>query len=431
MILTVQGVWIILKEYIRTICGFHKNVKLLLLRSFLICLYTGIYGILFNLYILNLGYGADFLGLVLSTHVLASSAMSIPAGILCDRFDKKKLMVISGLFSTLAAVPLYLFASPWSLLFFSIAGGVFVSIASVTLTPLLAENCRKDDTVHVFSANSSISWIASILGCAIGGIVPGMWGTFAGLHVDSLRLTLLSAVSLLVMGLAVMLLVKENKAAPTCKCSAFSLKDIKLSPDILKFTLTSLTFGVASGMIVPYFNVYFTQSLHMSVLDVGLISAFAGGVMILGFVVTPYLTSKIGKIRTAVATKILAAPFLMGLALTKSFLAAAGAYVAYMFFINMAGPATTSFQMEQIKKEEQGFAVGMMMTGNYVAVSGSTLISGLLIAGGNYLLPFAATCAFYLITAGLLYYYFRDVERPLMMATPIPKAAYAAIVDPE
>jgi len=73
----------------------------------------------------------------------------------------------------------------------------------------------------------------------------------------------------------------------------------------------------------------------------------------------------------------------------------------------------------------------MMMTGNYVAVSASTFVSGLLIAGGNYLLPFIATCAFYLITAALLYYYFRDVERPILLATPIPKAACAVVVDPE
>jgi predicted MFS family arabinose efflux permease len=413
-----------IKEYIRTICGFHRNVKLLLLRSFVICLYTGIYGILFNLYILSLGYGADFLGLVLATHVLAASAMSIPAGILCDRFDKKTLMIASGLLSTLAAVPLYLFSSPWSLLFFSIAGGVFVSISSVTLTPMLAENCRKDDTVHVFSANSSISWIASILGCAVGGILPGMWGTLTGFSMDGLRLTLLSAVALLAMGLAILLPIKESKSSPKCRCAPFSLKGMKLSPDVMKFTLTSLTFGVASGLIVPYFNVYFTRALHMSVLDVGLISALAGGVMIIGFIGTPYLTSKIGKIRAAVATKLLSAPCLLLLAFTESFLVAAGAYVAYMFFINMAGPATTSFQMEQIKAKEQGFAVGMMMTGNYVAVSASTYISGLLIAGGNYLLPFLGTIAFYVITAALLYYYFREAERPLFLATPVLEATH-------
>jgi MFS family permease len=415
-----------IKEYIRTVSGFHKNVKLLLLRSFVICLYTGIYGILFNLYVLNLGYGADFLGLVLSAQVLASSAMSIPAGVLCDRFDKKKLMIISGLLSTLAAVPLYLFSSPWTLLLFSIMGGIFVSISSVTLTPLLAGNCRKNDTVHVFSANASISWIASVLGCALGGILPGMWGLLSGLRMDGLQLTLLSSVILLAMGLVILLPIKEKEGAK-CRCSTFSLKDIRLSPDVIKFTITSLTFGVASGMIVPYFNVYFTRALHVGVFEVGIASAVAGVVMILGLVTTPYLTSRIGKVRSAVVTKIFSAPFLMLMALTESFLVAAAAYVAYMFFINMAGPATTSFQMEQIKPKEQGFAVGMMMTGNYVAVSASTYLSGLLISKGNYIIPFLVTCAAYVVTAFLLYHYFKDSEQ-LARPVPIPKAAYATIL---
>jgi MFS family permease len=406
-------------------------VKILLLRSFIICLYTGIYAILFNLYILNLGYGVDFLGLVLAAHVLASSVMSIPAGILCDRIDKKKLMVISGVASILTELPLYLCASPYSLLLFSIMGGVFVSISSVTLTPLLAENCRKEDTVHVFSANASISWIASVVGCAVGGILPGMWGVFRGVNMDQLQLSLLiSAAILLVMGAALMFILKEKKGGEKAACKPFSLKDIPLSGNVLKFTLTSLTFGVASGMIVPYFNVYFTQSMHVSVLDVGLASAVAGIVMVGGFVVTPYLTSKIGMIRSAVLSKLIAAPFLMLMALTQSFLIAAGAFVVYQFFINMAGPATTSFQMEQLKPREQGFAVGMMSTGSYVAVSASTYISGLLIAKGNYLIPFVGTCAAYLITAALLYYYFKDVERPIRIhvSMPIPRTAFSTIL---
>lgn len=405
-------------------------MKLLLLRSFIICLYTGVYGILFNLYVLNLGYGADFLGLVLAVHVLASSVMSIPAGILCDRMDKKKLMIISGIASVAAELPLYLFASPYSLLLFSILGGVFVSISSVTLTPLLAENCKKDDTVHVFSANASISWIASVLGCALGGIMPGMWGVFRGMRMNSLQLTLLSSVVLLAMGMALMFMLKEKKSGEKAECRPFSLKDIPLSANVIKFTITSMTFGAASGMIVPYFNVYFTQSLHVSVLAVGLASAVAGVIMVLGFVVTPYLTSKIGMIRSAVLSKVVSAPFLLLMAFTRSFMIAAGAYVVYQFFINMAGPATTSFQMQQLKPEEQGFAVGMMSTGSYVALSASTYVCGLLIARGNYLIPFIGTCVAYLVTAALLYYYFKDTERPIRLpvSMPIPRTAYTTIL---
>ena len=146
-------------------------------------------------------------------------------------------------------------------------------------------------------------------------------------------------------------------------------------------------------MIVPYFNVYFVKVMKVGVIEVGLASAIAGAVMIGGLMATPYLTSRIGKVRCAVLTKILSAPFLILMALTTNFIMAAGAYVAYMFLINMAGPATTSFQMELIKPKEQGLAVGVMSTGSYVAISASTYISGLLIAQGNYIIPFIGTCA--------------------------------------
>jgi MFS family permease len=409
--------------------GFHTNVKLLMLRTFLISLYTGIYGIIFNLYVLNMGYHADFLGLLLAVNLLASSATSIPAGILCDRFNKKKLLMISGVLTLAVTIPLYITGSPYLMLALSALGGVFWSISAVAVTPLLAENSHADDNVHIFSTNASLGWIATILGCAMGGIIPTIWAAAFGLG-SSYRMTLLTAVVLLAAGVALAALLKSNKkdhpisaisdrfTSPVkgirAQGESFvrSLKDMRVSSDVLKFTVTSITFGIASGMIVPYFNVYFIRVMKVGVIEVGLASAIAGAVMIGGLMATPYLTSKIGKVRCAVLTKILSAPFLIFMALTTNFIMAAGAYVAYMFLINMAGPATTSFQMELIKPKEQGLAVVVMSTGSYVAISASTYVSGLLIAQGNYIVPFIATCVAYLATAALLYHYFKDCERP-------------------
>ena len=417
----------IIKDYLRIMTGFHMNVKLLMLRTFLISLYTGIYGIIFNLYVLNMGYHADFLGMLLAVNLLASSATSIPAGILCDRFDKKKLLMISGFLTLVVTIPLYITGSPYLMLALSAMGGVFWSISAVAVTPLLAENSHADDNVHIFSTNASLGWIATILGCAMGGIIPTIWAAAFGLG-GSYRLTLLTSVVLLAAGLALAMLLKSNKKElpkataefttslkgirAQAKCFIGSLKGIRISSDVAKFTVTSITFGIASGMIVPYFNVYFIKVMKVGVMEVGLASAIAGAVMIGGLMATPYLTSKIGKVRCAVLTKVLSAPFLIFMALTTNFVMAAGAYVAYMFLINMAGPATTSFQMELIKPKEQGLAVGVMSTGSYVAISASTYVSGLLIAQGNYIIPFVGTCVAYLATAALLYYYFKDCERP-------------------
>jgi MFS family permease len=418
-----------IKNYLRTMAGLNVNIRLLLLRTVIMGLYTGIYGIIFNLYILDMGFRTDFLGLLLSVSLLTSSAMSIPAGVLCDRFDRRKLMIVSSAMSVLMVLPLFILHSPVALLLFSALYGVFSSISAVCLTPVLAENCG-GDTVHVFSANASLGWIAAVAGCAFGGLLPGLWDRYFAAF-NSYRLTLLCALTLLAISCVLLVLLKApgcRSQRPARKKKPFSLAELRPSSTVLKFTLTSVTFGVASGMIVPYFNVYFMNVLKMGVLEIGLTSAAAGLVMVLGFIVIPFLTAKIGKVRSAAATKLLTTPFLILMAISTNLALAAVGYVIYMFLINMAGPATTSFQMEQIRPRERGFAVGLMSTGNCLAISVSSLVSGILITGGNYLVPFLLTCAGYVATAALLYYYFRDAESPGSPQAPAAPSTAPAIL---
>ena len=203
----------IIKNYIRALAGLNVNIRLLLLRTIIMGLYSGIYGIIFNLYILDMGYRTDFLGLLLSVSLLTSSAMSIPAGILCDRFDRRKLMLVSSALSVACrSSRSSLCTRPYALLLFSALFGVFSSISAVCLTPILAENCG-EETVHVFSANASLGWIASVAGCAFGGLLPGLWSRyFAALN--SYRLTLLFALVLL----ALRLYHSRDAEVPASRC---------------------------------------------------------------------------------------------------------------------------------------------------------------------------------------------------------------------
>jgi len=422
----------IIKNYLRTLAGLNVNIRLLLLRTVIMGLYSGIYGIIFNLYILDMGFRTDFLGLLLSVSLLTSSAMSIPAGVLCDRCDRRKLMLASSALSVAMVLPIFVLHQPVALVLFSALYGVFSSISAVCLTPVLAENCGRE-TVHVFSANASLGWIASVAGCACGGLLPGLWSRY-GAAFNSYRLTLLCALALLALSCVILVLLKSpGRCGPQpapLKARPFSLAELRPSSMVLKFTLTSVTFGVASGMIVPYFNVYFMNVLNMGVLEIGLTSAAAGLVMVLGFALIPFLTARIGKVRSAAATKLLTTPFLLLMALSTNLALGALGYVVYMFLINMAGPATTSFQMEQIRPRERGYAVGLMSTGNCLAVAASSLVSGVLITCGNYLVPFLLTCAGYVATALLLYYYFRDVEAPgSRLAAPGPVRAPAVLLE--
>jgi MFS family permease len=144
--------------------------------------------------------------------------------------------------------------------------------------------------------------------------------------------------------------------------------------------------------------------------------------MVAGFIAIPWLSGKVGRARSAVVTQIASLPFLILLAITSSFLVASVAYVMRMFLMNIAAPATTSLQMEVIRPEERGYAVGLMSMGQSFAIATSTYASGLLMAGDNYTLPFMITCLSYILGAGLMYYYFgREEGQSWPAATPVPR----------
>jgi predicted MFS family arabinose efflux permease len=51
--------------------------------------------------------------------------------------------------------------------------------------------------------------------------------------------------------------------------------------------------------------------------------------------------------------------------------------------------------------------------GNYVSIAVSTYVAGLLMSWGAYLLPYAATCIFYLAAAVLYLKFFKRYEKKL------------------
>ena len=404
-----------LRDYVRSVCGFNLNVRLFLAQTFAAGIYSGIYGVVFNLYVLQMGFDTGFLGLLLSTTLLASALASVPAGILCDRFDHKAILIVFSLLSVITALPLFLSSSPAVLLASSAVSGIFGQISIVCATPFLTENCEPDSMTHVFSANQALAWAASVIGYAAGGVLPYLW-SYVRVAGDQYRLTMLAALVLLIAGWALLLFLRENRYAPHRSCRpSFTLRP---SPAVLKFALICLITGAGSGMIVPYFNVYFTRIVHASVFATGLIFAVASLFMVAGFVAIPWLSERVGRARSAVLTQFASLPFLLLMAVTGNFLIASAAYVMRMFLMNMAMPATTSLQMEIIRPEERGYAVGLMSTGQSLAIAGATYLSGLLMAGGNYTLPFAVTCTAYIVAAGLMYYYFARHEAPPAGAPP-------------
>jgi MFS family permease len=404
--------------------GLGLNVKLFLLRTFLAGVYSGITGIIFNLYILEIGFNPGSLGLILSITLLASSIFPIPAGILCDMLGKRKTLLISSVLYTASLFPIFLSNSLSVLLLFSFLGGVFGSISAVCLTPFLMESKNKNDTsIRVFSINSSISWTASVIGCAIGGTLPLIFMKFNLSHgIGNYRLTLVAS-SLLMVAACIIVLFMKNDDVP--KNTYKQKKKLKISGNAMKFTAISVIMGLGSGMIIPYFNIYFTKVLNVNIMNTGLIFAIADIFIVIGFISMPFISSKIGKLKATVVTELASIPFLIILALTTDLMVASSAYVLRMLLMNVSGPASTSIQMELLEPEERGFAVGLISTGSSLAIAISTYIGGYLISSGDYGMAYGITSIAYASGAALMYLFFKSsddagkqYEKPLKAGIP-------------
>ena len=70
-------------NYVKALRLFGRDVRLYLITAALVgfC-WQGIYVVLFNLYLLRLGYGPEFVGLVGAVGLLAYAVLSLPAGAL-------------------------------------------------------------------------------------------------------------------------------------------------------------------------------------------------------------------------------------------------------------------------------------------------------------------------------------------------------------
>jgi MFS family permease len=81
--------------YLRKLRLFSRDVRLYLITSAMLGFCgIGTHRLLFSLYLLRLGYGPEFIGLVAAVGTLANAAVSLPAGAFGRRWGNRSGMIV-------------------------------------------------------------------------------------------------------------------------------------------------------------------------------------------------------------------------------------------------------------------------------------------------------------------------------------------------
>jgi len=408
------------KQYVLRIGSFSRNARLYLVATMLQGLSFGIWGVIFYLY-LNLGeigFQPDFIGNMFTASAIATGLIALPAGLLCERIGPKRAILVS-LTSNLVSLVQIVTLQPPILLLASLTSGLIGTIGWVASAPFLAENSLQKERTYLFSIDWVLMTIMGVIGSYAGGAMPDIFNAALGLSVGAetgsaigYRIALIIAIVLALSAVVPILLMKENKAIKRQKVrTLLSLKNIKNPSTIVKFMIPTGIIGFGAGFIVPLFSIFFKLKFAATSEQVGTIFALGNVTLGIFTFVAPMLSNRIGKVKAVVVCQYLSMPFIMLITLAPNLALATSVYLIRGALMNMAGPISSSLQMEMVTDSERATTSGFMVMADMIPRAVTASISGEMMTISDFYTPFLFTTATYFVASSLYFIFFRKAEK--------------------
>jgi MFS family permease len=387
--------------YLRIVRMFSRDVRLFLIAS--ACMgfaYFGIYALLLNLYLLRLGYGPAFIGMVNAAGPLAMAVGSLPAGRLSRAWGNRHALV-TGFGLTILGFGLLPFAEligedwrgSWLQIMYMLAwlGATFFA---VNIGPFLMNATGDEERNHAFALQSAVMPIAGFAGNLVGGLLPGFFAASLGLALDDpapYRYPLWLAA---VMLLPALLAVNATRVASS-QPGAGQTVDRTPAPVLLIVVLALVNLLRVGGewTMRIFFNVYLDTSLHVPTALIGLLSATAQLLGIVGLV-APLVMARLGKPRTIGWASVGMATAYLPLILIGHWGAVGIGFMLMSTLVALTTPTFGVFSQESVPSHWRTTVAGATMAALGIGIASVAF-------GGGYLITAVGFRPLFLVGAGL------------------------------
>jgi MFS family permease len=415
--------------------GAHRNVRLFFLGSFLAQISGGFFGILYNLYIKNLGLPDTVAGAYVSAGSIAGALFLVPAGILSDRIGRRRAILYAGLLAGIVNLSQAFFYTPFLMVTGAFLAGAVGSMVWVSILPLLADNTAKEERFHLFSVNFAIGLLAQVIGSMVAGGLSTLLVHLLANPVWALRLTLLLGGLIGLFALVPFSKIQEKPRQRHVSGKQRQRKDFfgqfrgqrKQLLLILKFALSAAFIGFGAGLVIPYLNLYFVERFHMANAGVGVVIGLAQACTALAMFIGPALANRLGPVKAVVLFQLLSIPFLLITGWAMNLWFASVAVIIRNALMNSSNPIQDSIMMALVNEKMRGFAVscGQTMFTLGWAVMGpvSTYIVHRHGAYTGYAIVFSGTAVLYLIGSCFYGISFKKYESQVSSQSEQPVSA--------
>ena len=373
------------------------------------CLYDfglSIFFLLYNLYLLRLGFAENILGYVSGAMTAGSLVASIPTALVMQRFGIRNTLFAaflvvaadSGLRASATTAPL--------LIALAFAGGLVSSAWAVAFSPAIAQLTTERNRALGFSLMFSRGISMGIAAGFVGGRLPQWlerWG-LASSPLVSYRHALWAGSAMVLLSLWPLSRLRLGPALP---------QDRSLRPPsrpLLRFLAALVVWQLGTAIFNPFFNAYLVRQ-QFSAARIGSLVSVSRVAQVGAILLAPLIFRRFGRVRGIAGMQFATAVALVALAGFQGAAWVSAAYVFYMAAQYMSEPGMYGYLMEVVAARDRGGASAL----NFLVAFGAQAIAAALAGTFIYRLGYSpvlllagVVCA----AAALMFGFLRDKPKP-------------------
>ena len=377
-------------------------------------------GVVFAIYLSQLGYSTVTIGLVISTASASGAVLTALWGFLSDRFGRKKILMLLAALTIISNL-IYVFFSHLVFILSAViianvgaggsggggqGGGPFNPVEQA----LLAEKCTPENRNRIFSTNAFVGSLMGSLGALVSGLPQYLQESFGWQPVASYKplfgLTILFSIILIFAYSSI------NEHHIPRKREKTNRRRTARSGFVTKIALLGMVDNLGAGLVGPLISYWFFRRFGVELKSLGFMFFLSYFFAALSFLAAPVLARHMGVVRTMAFSHGLASMIYLFLPLAPSFSIAAAMTVVRSFLAYMDNPLRSSFIMGIVRPEDRGSAAGITTLSRHVPVAVSPTLSAYLMQSFSLNVPIFIGGFLQLLHDCVFYFLFRDVKPP-------------------
>ncbi|MGC8569462.1 MAG: MFS transporter [Nitrososphaeria archaeon] len=396
-----------LREALSEYFSLSGDSKLISAASLMTNFGSNMGGFLTVFYVLSLGYGLVFFGLLNTVGAISYVVLLLPASSLSYAIgSRKSLMLSAGLQGTAGAL-LSISTTRGAFIASSVLGSMGMAISTANMGPLISKAERIERRTHAFSLNYFMYTMGGFAGTALSGTSLDLLRPFLG-DIGSYRAVyaLSSAAALASLFFIKRIGVDIRSRIPLLKPNEQN------SRTIAKMMTASSLIGAGAGFLIPYFSIQFKYRFSISIAAISVIFSLTNLFMAFMALLMPRIEGIRGSLRTIVgswvaATTVMVLMPFVGALDGLSFPLFSAFYLIRTTLMNAISPVQSSFEMSMLDEQYRSIGASLEnLAWNLTYAVTVTLGAVLMKISLNY--PFYACAAFYYSSAVLYYLFFRS-----------------------